>query len=64
MTSSTLTGKSLKPRWFGLTGCNASGKTTICDYLKEKKGFKTSSCCKYTFFHLPSVYIKKGKHVD
>ena len=30
--------------WFGVTGCNAGGKTTICQYLKEKKGFKTSSC--------------------
>jgi dephospho-CoA kinase len=30
--------------WFGVTGCNAGGKTTICQYLVEKKGFKMSSC--------------------
>ena len=29
--------------WFGLTGRNASGKTTVVDWLRQH-GYKTTSC--------------------
>jgi len=30
--------------WFGVTGCNAGGKTTICEYLVSKRNYKMASC--------------------
>ena len=30
--------------WFGVTGCNAGGKTTICEYLVSNRNYKMASC--------------------
>ena len=41
-----------KQVWFGLTGRNASGKTTVCEYLRDKKGFTSCSCSDSIRAHL------------
>lgn len=41
-----------KQLWFGLTGRNASGKTTVCEYLRDKKGFTSCSCSDSIRAHL------------
>jgi dephospho-CoA kinase len=46
-----------RPMWFGLTGRNASGKTTVVDWLVEN-GYTSTSCSDSIRAHLRSQGIE------